>query len=143
MTSRLRPSAISLQASQTPQGVVVGPSTQLRALARIRAVEVFPMPRGPTKRYAGEPVGGDRVLERAGDVVLADDLIECLGTILSRENPVAHGRTLPASRAGIQQDFTRRPQNPDRDLPRPPRTPPASREFQVFGNPVHWAGLTG
>ena len=31
-------------------GDTVGPFTQLRAFARIRAVEVFPIPRGPTKR---------------------------------------------------------------------------------------------
>ena len=44
-----RPCAISTQASQTPQGSAVGPWTQLRPRARIRAVVVLPTPRGPAK----------------------------------------------------------------------------------------------
>jgi hypothetical protein len=39
-----------LQLSQMPHGAMVGPFTQLSAFARMRAVEVFPIPRGPTKR---------------------------------------------------------------------------------------------
>ena len=35
-----------------PVGVGVGPWAQLSALARMRASEVFPVPRGPAKRYA-------------------------------------------------------------------------------------------
>ncbi len=42
-----RPSAISMQASHVPQGVGVGPSAQLSARARMRAVVVLPQPRGP------------------------------------------------------------------------------------------------
>ena len=41
---------ISLQESQTPHGLMVGPCTQFTALAKMRAVEVLPVPRGPTKR---------------------------------------------------------------------------------------------
>ena len=33
-----------------PSGVVVGPCAQLRHLARMRAIEVLPVPRGPAKR---------------------------------------------------------------------------------------------
>ena len=38
--------------SHVPHGDGVGPSTQLTAFARMRAMEVFPVPRGPVKRYA-------------------------------------------------------------------------------------------
>ncbi len=62
-TSRLRPSAISRQESQAlarsssvrvEQGLAVGPGAfaQLSALARIRAVVVFPTPRAPERRKA-------------------------------------------------------------------------------------------
>ena len=53
-TSMSRPSAISTQASQTPQGSAVGPCSQLRPRARMRAVVVLPTPRGPanTKDWA-------------------------------------------------------------------------------------------
>ena len=43
---------ISIQFSQTPQGVIVGPSLQFKDFAKIRAVEVLPVPLGPVKRYA-------------------------------------------------------------------------------------------
>ena len=33
-----------------PSGVVVGPCAQLRHFARMRAIEVLPVPRGPAKR---------------------------------------------------------------------------------------------
>ena len=55
MTSRDVPSAMATQWRHTPQGVAVGRSlsssapTQLSALARMRAVLVFPVPRGPAK----------------------------------------------------------------------------------------------
>ena len=49
MTSMSRPCAISTQASQVPQGSAVGPVTQFRPRARIRAVVVLPTPRGPEK----------------------------------------------------------------------------------------------
>ena len=52
MTSRAPPAAIAVQSSHVPQGSVVGPSllSQLSERARIRALEVLPVPRGPLKR---------------------------------------------------------------------------------------------
>ena len=50
MTSSERPAAMSVQQSHTPQGVVVGPFAQLRDFARMRALVVFPTPRGPVNR---------------------------------------------------------------------------------------------
>ena len=45
------PAAISRHESHVPQGVIVGPEAdwQFSDFARMRAVEVFPVPRGPTK----------------------------------------------------------------------------------------------
>ena len=51
-TSREEPWVISRQLSQVLSGCGVGPSTQLRALARMRATEVLPTPRGPLNRKA-------------------------------------------------------------------------------------------
>ena len=51
-TSMDLPAAISWQDGQVLSGVIVGPFSQLRPLARIRAVVVFPTPRGPENRYA-------------------------------------------------------------------------------------------
>ncbi len=39
-----------VQDSHSPQGVSVGPFTQFSDRARIFAIEVFPVPREPTKR---------------------------------------------------------------------------------------------
>jgi hypothetical protein len=64
-TSRLFPAAISLQLSHTPHGVTSS-FTQLSAFARIRAVDVLPIPRGPTKVSMRQPVLLHRILERAG-----------------------------------------------------------------------------
>ena len=47
ITSMSRPCAISTQASQTPHGSAVGPFSQFRQRARMRAVVVLPTPRGP------------------------------------------------------------------------------------------------
>src|SRR5262249_40793160 len=44
--------ASATQESQTPQGSGVGPFTQFRLRARIRALDVLPQPRGPLNRYA-------------------------------------------------------------------------------------------
>ena len=52
ITSSEVPLAIETQAWQTLSGVAVGPAAQLSALARIRAIDVLPVPRGPAKRYA-------------------------------------------------------------------------------------------
>ena len=46
------PAVIARQCEQTLHGSVVGPFSQLRALAKMRAIEVFPTPRGPRKRKA-------------------------------------------------------------------------------------------
>jgi hypothetical protein len=46
------PAVISLQAGHSPHGVAVGPFSQLSAFAKMRAVEVFPHPRGPENKYA-------------------------------------------------------------------------------------------
>ena len=43
------PAAISRQLAHTPQGVAVGPLTQFRQRARIRATVVLPVPRWPEK----------------------------------------------------------------------------------------------
>ncbi|AKF85419.1 hypothetical protein MFUL124B02_12000 [Myxococcus fulvus 124B02] len=51
-TSTLVPAAISVHARHSPQGVAVGPFSQLRALASRRAAVVLPTPRGPQNRYA-------------------------------------------------------------------------------------------
>ena len=45
-----KPSAIRRQLSHVPQGSAVGPCSQFSAFARILAVLVFPVPRGPEKR---------------------------------------------------------------------------------------------
>ena len=52
ITSRALPAAIDVQSSQLPQGSGVGPSDpmQLSERARILALEVLPVPRGPLKR---------------------------------------------------------------------------------------------
>src|SRR5215467_15538162 len=46
------PAAISWHEGHVLSGVIVGPFSQLRPFARIRAVVVLPTPRGPEKRYA-------------------------------------------------------------------------------------------
>jgi len=53
-TSTLRPSAIEMQASQVPQGSMVGLSlaVQFSPLAMIRAVVVLPTPRTPVRMKA-------------------------------------------------------------------------------------------
>ena len=48
-TSSELPAAISRQESQLLSGSAVGPFAQLSALARMRAVVVFPTPRTPEK----------------------------------------------------------------------------------------------
>ena len=50
ITSSEVPFAIATQAWQVLSGVGVGPCAQLSALARMRASEVLPVPRGPAKR---------------------------------------------------------------------------------------------
>ena len=50
ITSSEVPFAIETHAWQTSSGFGVGPCAQLSALARMRAIEVLPVPRGPAKR---------------------------------------------------------------------------------------------
>src|SRR2546430_8072311 len=52
MTSTEMPWAISKQLGHFPQGVLVGPRSQLSALASRRATVVLPTPRVPEKRNA-------------------------------------------------------------------------------------------
>ena len=52
MTSSEFAEAIETHESHTPQGSTVGPCSQFRQAARIFAIEVLPVPREPTKRYA-------------------------------------------------------------------------------------------
>ena len=49
-TSRSLPRVMPSQEAHVPQGSGVGPFAQLSALAKIRAVVVLPVPRGPMKR---------------------------------------------------------------------------------------------
>ena len=49
-TSSDVPAVIVTHALQMLSGVGVGPCAQFSALARIRAIEVLPVPRGPAKR---------------------------------------------------------------------------------------------
>src|SRR3954452_23476790 len=44
--------AIDTQESHVPQGETVGPCSQFSAAARIFAIDVLPVPRDPTNRYA-------------------------------------------------------------------------------------------
>ena len=73
-TSMSRPSAISTHASQRPHGSAVGPFTQFRARARIRAVVVLPTPRGPANTNAcAIRLLASALLQRPRDGLLADD----------------------------------------------------------------------
>ena len=49
-TSKVTPSRMAIQAVQLPHGSPSAGARQFSALATMRAVEVFPVPRGPTKR---------------------------------------------------------------------------------------------
>ena len=48
--STMRPSSTARQFGHTPQGSPASGASQFRTLARIRAVDVLPVPRGPLKR---------------------------------------------------------------------------------------------
>ncbi len=52
ITSSELAEAIERQESHWPHGSIVGPRSQFRQAARILAIEVLPVPREPTKRYA-------------------------------------------------------------------------------------------
>lgn len=55
VTSKDMPLVIPMQELHLPQGLLVGksPLVQLRDLAKIRALEVFPVPLEPVNKYAG------------------------------------------------------------------------------------------
>ena len=52
ITSSELAAAIDTHDSHVPQGSTVGPRSQFRHAARIFAIEVLPVPREPTNRYA-------------------------------------------------------------------------------------------
>src|SRR5215213_8242580 len=52
MTSSDAAAAIARQESHSPHGATVGPWTQFSDAARIFAIDVLPVPREPTNRYA-------------------------------------------------------------------------------------------
>ena len=86
------PFAIARQTGHVLSGDGDGPGVpaQFSAFARMRAIDVFPVPRGP-----GEEVGLphlvvlDRVLQRPDDRLLPDDLVEALRAVL----PVERGHS--------------------------------------------------
>ena len=51
-TSKLVPASMARHDSHTRSGSPSAGAAQLRTLARMRAVDVFPVPRGPLNRYA-------------------------------------------------------------------------------------------
>ncbi len=56
----------------------------------------FTCPARPDKKVGvGQAILLDRILERAGDVGLPDDIVERLGSVFAGENLVAHPKTLP------------------------------------------------
>ena len=90
-TSMSRPSAISMQASQTPQGSAVGPFSQFSARARMRAVVVLPTPRGPEKTNdCAIRLAAMALRSVCGDAALADDVIEPLRAPFAGEDLVGH-----------------------------------------------------
>ncbi len=78
------PSVISRQFGQTLQGVDVGPCSQLSDLARMRATEVFPTPRGPAKKRVPDASLGNCVAERLNNRLLSSNLVKCLQAEFSR-----------------------------------------------------------
>src|SRR5918999_5298263 len=52
ITSSERAAAIARHDSHSPHGSTVGPRTQFSDAARIFAIDVLPVPRDPTNRYA-------------------------------------------------------------------------------------------
>ena len=75
--------------------------TQLRHLAKIRAIDVLPTPRVPQKRYAWAiRFKPDGVLERLDDVFLADDVVEPLRAIAASDDGVGRRGTAPDRRCG-------------------------------------------
>ena len=86
-----RASLISLQRAHSLQGVGVGPRSQLRALARMRAALVLPTPRTPGEQVAvGDAAALDGVGEDAGDVLLPHHVRETLRPPFAGQNEIRH-----------------------------------------------------
>ena len=82
---------IATHESHIPHGSGVGPFSQLSAFARIRAVLVLPVPRGPVNRYAcATRSSAIAFVSVRGDVLLPEDLVERLGPVLPIEREVSH-----------------------------------------------------
>jgi hypothetical protein len=68
---------------------------QFMALARILATDVFPTPLGPAEKIGvSEPVRFKGIDQGPGDMFLADDVFEKLGTPLSGQHFISHGKPL-------------------------------------------------
>ena len=79
-----------------PHGVTVGPFDAIERLRQDARRRSFPCPARPDKKIGvGQAILLDRILERAGDVVLPDHIVERLRSIFAGENLVAHPKTLP------------------------------------------------
>ena len=110
--SRVTPSRMATHEGQASQASPSRRSVQLTALARIRASDVLPVPRGPTKRIGvGDATGPDRVAERLDDRLLADDLAERLGAPAAVDGLMRNGRrhqVLGSKASGIEMPCTLR-----------------------------------
>ena len=99
-TSSARPSRMATQAAQRSHGSPSWRFVQLSALATIRAIEVLPVPRGPTNRSACATRSVRTALRRAATIgVLADDAGEGLGSPGAVDRLV---RRRPLDRAGVR-----------------------------------------
>ena len=110
--SSVVPSRMATHEGQASQASPSWRSVQLSALARIRASDVLPVPRGPTKRMAcATRPGPDGVAERLDDGLLADDLAERLGAPAAVDGLMRNGRRHQRPRveaSGIEMPCTLR-----------------------------------
>jgi len=88
-----RPSEISLHFGSLSSKSAFGPPVQFNAFAKIRAMVVLPVPRGPQKDTRARCVLLDGVPERLRDVLLADDIRKRLRTIFSGDDLIRHGNS--------------------------------------------------
>ena len=97
-TSMSRPSAISRQASQRPQGSGIGPCSQLSAASQDAGGRGFSDAARPGKHERLREVAGrDGVAQCLGDAALADDLVKPTWAPLAGENLVSHAVVSPDS----------------------------------------------
>ena len=88
-----RPSVISTHASQTPHGSAVGPFTQFkRTREDAGGGRLADAARAGEHERLRQASAGQRVAQRPGDRLLADDLVEGFRPPLSRDDLVTHGR---------------------------------------------------